>query len=120
MPSRNLHSAFNPSRTGRFCPGWPFGRVCRIPLGRPVVPEEYNIPAPSCSSGTGSAGWRAIASSKHSKGPSGSPPMPATSHRSTFGHSAGSFDATSALAAQVSTTRACESLMMKAASCADK
>ncbi len=33
-----------------------------IPFGRPVVPDEYSIAAPSCSSAIGFGGERATAS----------------------------------------------------------
>ena len=48
------------------------------------------------------------------------PSVPAMSHRSTLGHSSGSRWATSALDAPVTTTRDSESLMMYAASSAER
>ena len=76
-----------------------------MPFGRPVVPDEYSIAAPNCSSAIGSVGWPLMAVSQSSKGPSGAVPASSINHRSTFGQSAGSCDATSALAVVVMTTR---------------
>jgi hypothetical protein len=38
------------------------GMARRMPLGRPVVPDEYSIGAPSFSSGMGVEGKAAVAS----------------------------------------------------------
>ena len=109
MSSRKRHSPAIPSTAMLVSDGWMSYIGRRIPLGCPVVPDEYIIGAPSCSSATGPVLWVPTASSHDSKGPAGSPTM---IQRSTLGHSAGSCWATSALAAEVTTTRDSESLTM--------
>ena len=109
MSSRKRQSAAIPSTPMLLSEGWMSYIGRRIPLGCPVVPDEYIIGAPSCSPSTLSVRWVPTASSHDSKGPAGSPTM---IQRSTFGQSAGSCRATSALAAEVTTTRDSESLTM--------
>ena len=56
MPSRNPNKPFTNSITGNGSSGPIVGRSRRMPLGWPVVPDEYSMAAPSDSSVTGSAG----------------------------------------------------------------
>src|SRR5262249_49729019 len=100
---------------GRVAAGWTSGSGRRMPLGWPVVPEEYSIGVPSCSSAIGSVGKGATAASYGSYPLSGSS-MSTMSHRSTSGQRAGSATATSRCAAELITTRAWQSLTMYAAS----
>ncbi len=81
-------------------------------MGRPVVPDEYIIGAPSCSSATGRLSWPATTSSQSSKGASGAPWVPVMNQYSTSGQRAGSSAATAALLADVITARDPESLTM--------
>ena len=112
IPSRNRHSAAIPSTAKLVSDGWMSDTGRRMPLGRPVVPDEYTIGAPSCSSATCSFEAEATASSHDSNGAAApAPPAPTMIQRSTFGHSAGSCSATSALAADVTTSRDSELLM---------
>ena len=57
MPSRSFHSPAIPSTPMLVSDGWRSYMGRRMPLGRPVVPDEYIIGAPICSSGTWSVGW---------------------------------------------------------------
>ena len=63
MPSRNPNMALTNSITGSGWLGGPSGSGRRMPLGCPVVPDEYSMAAPSASSGTGSPGYPAASSS---------------------------------------------------------
>ncbi len=107
MSSRSRHSAAIPSTAMLVSDGWMSYIGRRMPFGRPVVPDEYIIGAPSCSSAIGPVLWLPTASSHDSNGSAGSPGAPTMIQRSTSGHSAGSSRATSALAADVTTTRDC-------------
>ena len=91
MSSRNCHSMAIPSTAMLVSDGWMSYIGRRIPLGRPVVPEEYIMGAPSCSSATGPVGCPPSASSQDSNGPPGLPSTPTMSQRCTLGHSAGSW-----------------------------
>ena len=51
------------SITGNGWPGPPSGSSRRMPLGWPVVPDEYSMAAPSDSSGTGASGYLATTAS---------------------------------------------------------
>src|SRR5580698_3087693 len=91
-----------------------------MPFGRPVVPDEYIIGAPSCSPSTCALDWVPTASAHDSKGAAATPGSATMIQRSTFGHNAGSCAAMSRLAAEVKTTRELESLTMYATSSADR
>ena len=113
MPSRSRHNPAIPSTPMLVSDGWRSNMGRRMPLGRPVVPDEYIMGAPICSSGTWSVGCVATESSQDSN----LPPMPHAPsvstmiQRSTSGQRAGSCRATSAFAVEVMTIRDCESLM---------
>ena len=75
-----------------------------MPLGLPVVPDEYSIAAPELSSAIGVAGNAATASSRfRTRSPSPGPST--TRHRSTPGAMAMALSATSRLACEVINTR---------------
>ena len=63
MPARNPNRNFTNSITGNGWPGPPSGSSRRMPLGRPVVPDEYSMAAPSASSVSGAAGYLATIAS---------------------------------------------------------
>ena len=120
MPSRNRHSPAIPSTPMLVSDGWRSNMGRRMPLGRPVVPDEYIMGAPNCSSGTWPVGCAPTVSSHDSNGPLMPAPLFLPSaplvvstmmKRSTSGHSVGSCTATSALAVDVTTMRDLESLM---------
>ena len=74
MPSRIRNMFLTKAMTGRGSPGRPSGSGRSIPLGRPVVPDEYSMAAPSCSSSTGSgriAGDRLLVALVAALGPVG-------------------------------------------------
>ncbi len=56
MSSRNRQISPRPEVSVGGCPASASGRGRKIPFGRPVVPEEYSIARPSCSSAIGSEG----------------------------------------------------------------
>ena len=120
MCSRKLHNVAMPRTAMLVSDGWMSYIGRRMPLGCPVVPDEYIIGAPSCSSATGQVGCPPTTSSQDSNGPPGLPSLPTMIQRSTFGHRAGSWCATSALAAEVTTTRDCESLTTYATSSGER
>ena len=66
MPSRQRHSPAIPSTAMLVSDGWMSYMGRRMPLGRPVVPDEYIMGAPNCSSGTWSVGCEPTASSHDS------------------------------------------------------
>src|ERR1700722_12354882 len=118
MPSRSRHNPEIPSTPMLVSEGWRSNMGRRMPLGRPVVPDEYIMGAPICSSGTWSVGCASTVSSQVSY-PSTTAAASVVStmmKRSTSGHSAGSCAATSALAVDVMTTRDRESLTTYATS----
>ena len=124
IPSRQRQRAAIPSTAMLVSDGWMSYMGRRMPLGRPVVPDEYIMGAPNCSSGTWSVGCEPTTSSHDSNGASmPARPLPVVStmtQRSTSGHRAGSCSATSVLAVDVTTTRDRESLMTYATSSADR
>src|SRR6202043_2946380 len=85
MPARNPNMAFTNSITGHGSSGPADGSSRRMPLGWPVVPDEYSMAAPSDSPGTGSAEHPATTSSYDSQ-PTGSGVDPVISMRSRSGH----------------------------------
>src|ERR1700729_2233735 len=107
MPSRNPNMARTNTITGNGSPGPTSGRARRMPLGWPVVPDEYSMAAPSDSSSTGAVGYPA-ASVSYGSQPAGSGPGPVISLRSRPGHFAAAASATAPLAVELSSTLAHE------------
>ena len=113
MPSRHCHSPFRKVNSGSGCEGGLSGSGRRMPLGRPVVPDEYSIAVPSDSSAIGVSGYAEMACSKSIK--RGSPsertasPPSTTRQHFTRGHNASAARARGSLAMEV--TSSCDSLL---------
>ena len=105
MPGRIENMFVTNCITGSGSAGCTSGSGRRIPFGRPVVPDEYSIAAPSCSSSTGVVGCSAMAASYGRNGPmSRSASM--QRNTSTLGVFATAASATSTLATDVMNTPA--------------
>ena len=61
MPSSHCHSLARKWNSAIGSLGGFSGSGRRMPLGRPVVPDEYSIDVPSASSAIGVVGWLAMA-----------------------------------------------------------
>ena len=61
MPSLHCHNPLRKWNSGSGCDGGFSGSGRMMPLGRPVVPDEYSIGVPNRSSGSGVDGIAAVA-----------------------------------------------------------
>src|SRR5215510_12290197 len=64
MPSLHCHNPFRKWNSGIGCDGGFSGSGRRMPLGRPVVPDEYSIGVPRYSSAMGEDGNGRVAASR--------------------------------------------------------
>ena len=116
MPSSHCHRLLRKLNSGSGWLGGCSGSGRRMPLGRPVVPEEYSIAVPSDSSATGVPGRPASAVSWSSTRAAPAwagrwVPPSTTRHRLTRGQLARASAAVAKQAAEVIST--CASLLFR-------